>query len=61
MSVQNKAMGANIAIAGAMGTTAKTMGEMNKLMKPEKIAADMGAFQRENAKMDMTDEMSKFI
>ncbi|XP_077288532.1 charged multivesicular body protein 2b [Arctopsyche grandis] len=57
VSVQNKAMGANIAIAGAMGTTAKTMGDMNKLMNPHKIASNMAAFQKENAKMEMTDEM----
>lgn len=54
-------MGANIAIAGAMGTTAKTMGDMNKLMNPQKIAGDMAAFQKENAKMEMTDEMSMFF
>lgn len=55
---QNKAMGANIAISGAMATTSKTMGEMNKIMRPEKIAGDMRAFQQANMKMEMTDEMS---
>ena len=52
-------MGANIAIAGAMGTTAKTMDSMNKVMNPQQIAKDMEAFRQANAKMDMTDEMSK--
>lgn len=52
-------MGANIAIAGAMGTTAKTMGNMNKVLNPQQIAKDMEAFKQANAKMDMTDEMSK--
>lgn len=56
---QNKAMGANVAISGAMATTSKTMGEMNKIMRPEKIAGDMRVFQQENMKMEMTDEMSK--
>ncbi|CAG9786652.1 unnamed protein product [Diatraea saccharalis] len=57
VQLQNKTMGANIAIAGAMGTTAKTMGSMNKVMNPHQIAKDMEAFRQANAKMDMTDEM----
>lgn len=57
---QNKNMGANIALTGAMASTAKTMGTMNKLMRPEAIAADMHAFQRANAQMEMTDEMSEY-
>ncbi|XP_053609310.1 charged multivesicular body protein 2b [Plodia interpunctella] len=57
VQIQNKSMGANIAIANAMGTTAKTMGNMNKVMNPHQIAKDMEAFRQANAKMDMTDEM----
>ncbi|KAM3965114.1 charged multivesicular body protein 2b [Aphomia sociella] len=57
VQIQNKAMGANIAIANAMGTTAKTMGSMNKVMNPHQIAKDMEAFKQANARMDMTDEM----
>ncbi|KAI8436684.1 hypothetical protein MSG28_010172 [Choristoneura fumiferana] len=57
VQMSNKAMGANIAIAGAMGTTAKTMGNMNKVMNPHQIAKDMDAFKQANAKLDMTDEM----
>ncbi|KAJ2949105.1 hypothetical protein O0L34_g6044 [Tuta absoluta] len=57
VQIQNKAMGANVAIANAMGTTAKTMGNMNKVMNPHQIAKDMEAFKQANAKMDMTDEM----
>lgn len=53
-------MGANIALSGAMATTAETMGEMNKVMRPDKIAGDMRAFQQANMKMEMTDEMSKY-
>lgn len=56
---QNKNMGANIALSGAMADTAQTMGEMNKFMRPEKIAGDMRAFQQANMKMEMTDEMSE--
>ncbi|XP_026327598.1 charged multivesicular body protein 2b [Hyposmocoma kahamanoa] len=57
VQVHNKAMGANIAIAGAMGTTAKTMGNINKVLNPHQIAKDMEGFKQANAKMDMTDEM----
>ncbi|CAK1556363.1 unnamed protein product [Leptosia nina] len=57
VQIHNKAMGANIAIAGAMGTTARTMGNMNKVMNPQQIAKDMDAFKHASAKMDMTDEM----
>ncbi|KAI5644344.1 snf7 domain-containing protein [Phthorimaea operculella] len=57
VQIQNKAMGANVAIANAMGTTAKTMGNMNKVMNPHQIAKDMEAFKQANARMDMTDEM----
>lgn len=58
---QNQNMGANILLSDAMGTTAKTMGNINKIMKPEAIAGDMRAFQQANMKMEMTDEMSKFV
>ncbi|XP_063226760.1 charged multivesicular body protein 2b-B isoform X2 [Bacillus rossius redtenbacheri] len=54
---QNKAMGANAKLAGAMGTTSKTMADMNTIMKPEKIAADMRAFGQAAMKMEMTEEM----
>lgn len=55
--MQNKSMGANIALAGAMKTTTKTMADMNKIMRPEAIAGDMRAFQMANMKMEMTDDM----
>lgn len=53
-------MGANVKLADAMGTAGKTMSDMNRLMKPEQIAATVNAFSRENMKMEMTDEMSKY-
>lgn len=52
-------MGANVAIVGAMGTTAKTMGSINKVLNPQQIAKDMEGFKHASAKMDMTDDMSK--
>lgn len=54
-------MGANVALSDAMASTSKTMGDMNKLMQPEKIAGDMRKFQEANMKMEMTDEMSKLL
>lgn len=60
ISFQNKAMGANVKLAEAMGTAGKTMSDMNKIMKPEQVAATVNAFSRENMKMEMTDEMSMY-
>ncbi|RZC33512.1 Snf7 domain containing protein [Asbolus verrucosus] len=57
ISAQNKAMGANVKLANAMGVAGKTMSDMNRLMKPEQIAANVNAFTKESMKMDMTDEM----
>jgi len=54
---QNKAMGANVKLAESMGVAGKTMSNMNKMMKPEELAATMNNFSRENMKMGMTDEM----
>ncbi|XP_060521896.1 charged multivesicular body protein 2b-B [Cylas formicarius] len=54
---QNKAMGANQKLAESMGVAGKSMANMNKLMRPEQIAATVNAFSRENMKMEMTDEM----
>ena len=59
IGVSNKAMGANMKLANAMSTTAKTMQDMNRIMKPEQVAADMRAFGQAAMKMDMTDEMGK--
>lgn len=61
ISAQNKAMAANVKLAGAMGTASKAMAETNKLMRPEKIAADAAAFGQASMKMEMTDEMSKIV
>lgn len=61
IGIQNKSMGANIALAGAMESTSKAMGNMNKIMRPEAIAANMRDFQQANMKMEMTDEMSNIF
>lgn len=37
----------------------KTMAKMNKIQDPAKTAAIMREFEKQNMKMDMTDEMSK--
>ncbi|ALC43078.1 CHMP2B [Drosophila busckii] len=54
---QNKNMGANIALGEAMGSTAKAMASMNKVMRPEAIAGTVRDFQQANMRMEMTDEM----
>lgn len=54
---QQKLMHSNMKMAGAMGTTTKTMQQMNKVMDPQKTAKMMQEFERENAKMGMTEEM----
>lgn len=58
---QNKNIGSQIALSGALATTSQTMGEMNKILRPEAIGADLRAFQQANMKMSMTDEMSMYI
>jgi len=52
-----KAMGANVKLSEAMGTTAKTMGEMNKLMNPAQIQKTMQDFSVASTKMEMTEEI----
>lgn len=54
---QQKLMHSNMKMAGAMGTTTKTMQQMNKVMDPQKTAKMMQEFERENAKMGMSEEM----
>ena len=54
-----KGMAANVKLAEAMGETTKTMGQMNKVMDPMKIAKTMNDFEQANVKMGMTEETSK--
>ena len=46
-------------LAEAMAETAKTMGQMNKQMDPMKVAQTMNEFEKQNMRMEMTEETSK--
>ncbi|KAJ7320441.1 hypothetical protein JRQ81_019952 [Phrynocephalus forsythii] len=59
MSAQTKLMNSQMKMAGAMSTTAKTMQTVNKKMDPQKTLQTMQNFQKENMKMEMTEEMSE--
>ncbi|ESO84176.1 hypothetical protein LOTGIDRAFT_203267 [Lottia gigantea] len=54
---QQKLMHSNMKMANAMGTTTKTMVEMNKVMDPQKTMKMMQDFEKESTKMGMTEEM----
>ncbi|KAJ8351678.1 hypothetical protein SKAU_G00231540 [Synaphobranchus kaupii] len=57
MSTQTKVMNSQMKMAGAMATTTKTMQAVNKKMDPQKTLHTMQNFQKENMKMDMTEEL----
>ena len=40
-----------------MKDTTKVMGNMNKMMKPQDVMKNMQAFERESAKLEMSEEM----
>uniref|UniRef100_A0A673I1L9 Charged multivesicular body protein 2b-like n=1 Tax=Sinocyclocheilus rhinocerous TaxID=307959 RepID=A0A673I1L9_9TELE len=61
MSTQTKLMNSQMKMAGAMATTTKTMQAVNKKMDPKKTMQTLQNFQKETAKMDMTEEMSKIF
>ena len=46
-------------MGNAMGTTVKTMKDMNKLMPLEKVAANMREFQMAQERMGLTEEVSR--
>ena len=54
-------MGANVKMAETMGQTTKVMGQMNKMVDPQKVAKTMHEFEMANAKMEMTEETSKCL
>ncbi|XP_076841498.1 charged multivesicular body protein 2Ba isoform X2 [Brachyhypopomus gauderio] len=58
MSTQTKVMNSQMKMAGAMSTTAKTMQAVNKKMDPKKTLMTMQDFQKENMKMEMTEDMT---
>jgi len=53
---QAHTMGANVKLAETMGQTTKVMGQMNKMVDPQKVAKTMHDFEMANAKMEMTEE-----
>ncbi|XP_048833843.1 charged multivesicular body protein 2b-like isoform X2 [Brienomyrus brachyistius] len=57
MSTQTKVLNSQMKMAGVMSTTAKTMQTVNKKMDPSKTLQTMQEFQKENQKMEMTEEM----
>lgn len=57
VGAQSKTMHANVKLADAMATTAKTMGEVNKNIKPQDIARTMQEFEKQTTKMGMTEEI----
>ena len=44
-------------MAEAMKDTTKVMGNMNRMMKPEDVMKNMQAFERESAKLEMSEEV----
>jgi len=57
IGTQQKMMHSNMKMADAMATTTKTMVDMNKVMDPMKTAKTMQEFEKQNMKMEMTEEM----
>ncbi|CAO4362841.1 unnamed protein product [Caenorhabditis nigoni] len=57
IQAQNSHMQSMAKMGSAMGTTVKTMKEMNKQMPLEKVAANMREFQMAQEKMGLTEEM----
>ncbi|KPP73580.1 charged multivesicular body protein 2b-like [Scleropages formosus] len=57
MSTQTKVMNSQMKMAGAMSSTAKTMQAVNKKMDPQKTLQTMQEFQKENFRMEMTEEL----
>ena len=54
-------MGANAKLAGAMATTTRTMGQMNRAVNPQQLAQTMRQFEQESAKMGMSEELGKSL
>lgn len=57
VGMQAKGMAAQVKMAEAMKDTTKVMGDMNKVMKPQDVMKNMQAFERESAKLGMSEEM----
>ncbi|XP_076358722.1 charged multivesicular body protein 2b isoform X2 [Tachypleus tridentatus] len=57
IGAQSKGMHSNLKLASAMGQTTKAMGVVNKQMKPEAMMKTIQDFEKQNMKMEMTEEM----
>lgn len=57
VGMQAKGMASQVKMAEAMKDTTKVMGDMNKMMKPQDVMKNMQAFERESAKLEMSEEM----
>lgn len=57
VGMQAKGMASQVKMAEAMKDTTKVMGNMNKVMKPQDVMKNMQAFERESAKLGMSEEM----
>ena len=52
-------MQSSMAMAHAMGQTAKTMGAMNQAVRPQDIQKTMMEFEKQSTHMGMAEEMSE--
>lgn len=57
IKTQTQVMASNVKLGEAMKTTTENMAKMNKLNDPMKTAKIMSEFEKQNMKMNMTDEM----
>jgi len=57
VGMQAKGMASQMKMAEAMKDTTKVMGNMNRMMKPEDVMKNMQAFERESAKLEMSEEV----
>lgn len=57
IKTHTQVMASNIKLGEAMSKTTDTMVAMNKIQDPMKMARTMQEFEKQNMKMDMTDEM----
>ena len=48
-------------MAGAMGSTAKAMGAVNKQMDIQGLQSTLQGFEKESTKMDMAGELSTYV
>ncbi|CAF3442767.1 unnamed protein product [Rotaria sp. Silwood1] len=60
LATQSTMMASSVRMADAMGTTAKTMAKMNKVMNPEEMSKVTQQYAQEHTKLTITDEMSMY-